>query len=1223
MALLSKSFKLSKTDSTDKVTKFLREALGYKAHLFDDFEVNILEKDVIQINLLYRDYSEEPIDSIAPRKGAIFTTDILSSEFDARILFNDRIDPNSIQSGSFVVDGTGIDTSSIYFPPGYNNYYVKLGLTGFVTEDYHEFRIDSSKIKRFDGSFFDYSPVGGYVLHNQSSAHLGDVSVPLSDRIRGYLNLGVVKTNKSYSIDRSVTEILVKYNLNREQILSYKSVEVYNNLYIYFIYVSPQEPQILEGFPLNNSLFPDVSAPSYVTLIFSTELSRNDINTTSYFAIDSGYNTITDINVSDIELFSDNRTVRLNLSSYFANQRVYSILVKPGLTTSKGFPKEKPEQWVLQVNKYEGASLTGVAGVTRLNNFTGEITIEGLGNVNINNSSNTISISGSAVDDSILTGHTGQTGIHYTLDQISITESQISDFKQYVELSVFTGHTGQTGIHYTMDQISITSSQISDLGNFVSTDDFTGHTGQTGIHYTMDQISITESQISDLGTYTELTLFTGHSGDTSLHFTEASIDHTQIQNIGTNTHAQIDSHIASNSNPHNVTASQVGALSSGEFTGHTGQTGIHFTEDQINHSVLQNLTVDTHTQYILVDGTRAFSGPVSGVTPTQDAHLATKQYVDDIVLPTPVEDLNDLNDVTTTVSRTGVFLYNFTGIWEEVYVSGGTGIELVEAGDVITINSTSVGNFTGLNDTPNLYSGQSGKYLKVNNGESGLAFTEIEVSDLSGSTIANLASGHVFLYNGIGWLNEYLCLGNLHDVNNNATTENDIMLYNDSLGIFEFWSSDYYKSGVLQLNNVENTALSTWPGSTNLTILGTVTGGTWNASSIEDVYLTESYSLADGTRPFTGPVSGSTPTENAHLATKLYVDQNVSNVLIDNPTSSSDNSIVAGGDIVPLSITADIAQTNNLFRVFNSVAQKNFFIGSDAKPYAIDATSYSGLITYNQFTGHTGASDPHTAYLLADGSRVMGGTLDMNSNLVSNVANPVGLGDAINLGYLAGIVGLYMARANSLSDVQSVPDARNNLGLGTAAVEDVGTLAISGEQITSSGASNGQVLTADGAGGSSWEDAAAGGSSTFNVMHFLMTGSEDIGGVNTNQFVINWGEVFESGTAFLPSGDTGIQVLESGRYVISAAVGWQNQGSNRIGYLGYVRKNGTEDIKRCTSRNYSRGAGYSDGSNTVYTELVLASGDFVEVVLEVDDVDSAGYVVLTITGQSEFFMRKL
>lgn len=37
---------------------------------------------------------------------------------------------------------------------------------------------------------------------------------------------------------------------------------------------------------------------------------------------------------------------------------------------------------------------------------------------------------------------------------------------------------------------------------------------------------------------------------------------------------------------------------------------------------------------------------------------------------------------------------------------------------------------------------------------------------------------------------------------------------------------------VLSLNNVENTALSTWPGTTNVTTLGTITTGVWNATVI-------------------------------------------------------------------------------------------------------------------------------------------------------------------------------------------------------------------------------------------------------------------------------------------------------------------------------------------------------------------------------------------------------
>ncbi|MDX1745778.1 MAG: hypothetical protein R3324_07565, partial [Halobacteriales archaeon] len=48
----------------------------------------------------------------------------------------------------------------------------------------------------------------------------------------------------------------------------------------------------------------------------------------------------------------------------------------------------------------------------------------------------------------------------------------------------------------------------------------------------------------------------------------------------------------------------------------------------VDHGALSGRGDDDHTIYPLVTGNRGFTGPVGGVTPTSDAHLATKQYVD-------------------------------------------------------------------------------------------------------------------------------------------------------------------------------------------------------------------------------------------------------------------------------------------------------------------------------------------------------------------------------------------------------------------------------------------------------------------------------------------------------------------------------------------------------------------------------------------------------------------
>jgi len=64
---------------------------------------------------------------------------------------------------------------------------------------------------------------------------------------------------------------------------------------------------------------------------------------------------------------------------------------------------------------------------------------------------------------------------------------------------------------------------------------------------------------------------------------------------------------------------------------HISDSSIHFTESSIDHGALQGRGDDDHTQYTLADGTRAFTGVVGGVSPTLDAHLATKGYVDSLI----------------------------------------------------------------------------------------------------------------------------------------------------------------------------------------------------------------------------------------------------------------------------------------------------------------------------------------------------------------------------------------------------------------------------------------------------------------------------------------------------------------------------------------------------------------------------------------------------------------
>jgi hypothetical protein len=63
----------------------------------------------------------------------------------------------------------------------------------------------------------------------------------------------------------------------------------------------------------------------------------------------------------------------------------------------------------------------------------------------------------------------------------------------------------------------------------------------------------------------------------------------------------------------------------------------------------------------------------------------------------------------------------------------------------------------------------------------------------------------------------------------------------------------------LSLNNVENTALSTWVGSSNITTLGTVTNGTWNAGAVTssgDIYTATAFKTITLSLGLTGLTQG-------------------------------------------------------------------------------------------------------------------------------------------------------------------------------------------------------------------------------------------------------------------------------------------------------------------------------------------------------------------------------
>lgn len=78
-----------------------------------------------------------------------------------------------------------------------------------------------------------------------------------------------------------------------------------------------------------------------------------------------------------------------------------------------------------------------------------------------------------------------------------------------------------------------------------------------------------------------------------------------------------------------------------------------------------------------------------------------------------------------------------------------------------------------------------------------------------------------------------------------APVDADFLQY-DSTGTNFTWRNATEVKSDLSLNNVENTALSTWAGSSNITTLGTIGTGVWQGTAITDTYIADTLTIGAG-----------------------------------------------------------------------------------------------------------------------------------------------------------------------------------------------------------------------------------------------------------------------------------------------------------------------------------------------------------------------------------------
>jgi len=185
----------------------------------------------------------------------------------------------------------------------------------------------------------------------------------------------------------------------------------------------------------------------------------------------------------------------------------------------------------------------------------------------------------------------------------------------------------------------------------------------------------------------------------------------------------------------------------------------------LDHGGLTGLGDDDHLQYILVNGTRAFTATISGVYPTAYAHLATKGYVDnatatlsgsiegneavvsgstsitvsisnatnaDYILTYGLKNIVDLEPAQYGMVTTSTTISGFTVAFSDP-IDSDNYILSWRATDAGGSGGGGASAFTDLTDAPSSYMGETGKYVRVNATEDGLEFATVATS--SGANI--------------------------------------------------------------------------------------------------------------------------------------------------------------------------------------------------------------------------------------------------------------------------------------------------------------------------------------------------------------------------------------------------------------------------------------------------------------------------------------------------------
>jgi len=360
-------------------------------------------------------------------------------------------------------------------------------------------------------------------------------------------------------------------------------------------------------------------------------------------------------------------------------------------------------------------------------------------------------------------------------------------------------------------------------------------------------------------------------------------DHGELTGLGDDDHTQyilVDGTRAFTGTVSGVTPTEDAHLTTKQYV----DSELDTLSGSIHHGGLVGLSDDDHTQYILVDGTRGFTGVVAGVTPTQPNHLTTKEYVDNVAAGLDWQDSvlsqttpfgsavasegNRYIAPTTSGDWTAEYIYEYIGTtWSGIEPNEGFAT-WVEDEDIVYIYDGTYPAGTWVkfmsahshNSLNGLQGGTTDEYYHLTSAQ----YTAL--TDDGG--VADASSQHTHD-------DRYYTESEVDTISGTLQTEIDNINNN-----FDENAQDAVGNIMVGAGSVTVTYDD---GTPQITVSGTTAGEIDHGSlaGLGDDDHTQ-YVLTNGSRGFTSTVSGVDPTQGYELATKNYVDGFTVSGTVDN-----------------------------------------------------------------------------------------------------------------------------------------------------------------------------------------------------------------------------------------------------------------------------------------------------------------------------------------------------